>query len=418
MGTSSIPEVVEDLREGKMIILVDDPGRENEGDLAMLAEHVTPEAINFMVREGRGLVCMPLEGEICQQLDLEPQASVNTSRMGTGFTVSIEATTGVTTGISAADRSHTIQTAARKNAVPEDLARPGHIFPLRAKDGGVLVRGGQTEGIVDLARLAEARGAGVICEIMNDDGSMARMPELEVFADKHDLKICTIADLIAYRRQHERLIEPLELDVPMPTPFGSFRAHLFRSKLDGHEHIALTRGLSDPGPDGPCAGSEEPVFVRVHSECLTGDVFHSMRCDCGDQLNKALEILGSKEKACLVYMRQEGRGIGLANKLKAYSLQDGGLDTVEANQALGFPADLREYGLGAQILHYLGVRHMRLLTNNPKKIAGLGGYGLHIIDQLSLVTDPNPKNLKYLRTKRDKLGHAFEGLGGSSGERE
>jgi 3,4-dihydroxy 2-butanone 4-phosphate synthase/GTP cyclohydrolase II len=418
MATSSIPEILEDLREGKMIILVDDPGRENEGDLAMLAEHVTPEAINFMVREGRGLVCMPLEGEICEQLELEPQASVNTSRMGTGFTVSIEAATGVTTGISAADRAHTIQTAARRNAVPEDLARPGHIFPLRAKDGGVLVRGGQTEGIVDLAHLAEARGAGVICEIMNDDGSMARMPELEVFAKKYDLKICTIADLIAYRRKNERLIEPLELDVPMPTPFGSFRAHLFRSKLDGHEHIALTRGLSGPGPDGPCLGSEEPVFVRVHSECLTGDVFHSMRCDCGDQLDKALEILGGHERACLVYMRQEGRGIGLANKLKAYSLQDGGLDTVEANQALGFPADLREYGLGAQILHFLGVRNMRLLTNNPKKIAGLGGYGLHVIDQLSLVTDPNPKNLKYLRTKRDKLGHAFEGLGGSPGERE
>jgi len=418
MPPSSIPEVIEELREGRMIILVDDPGRENEGDLAMLAEHATPEAINFMVREGRGLVCMPLAGEICEQLELEPQTSVNTSRMGTGFTVSIEAASGVTTGISAADRAHTIQAAARKNAVPEDLARPGHIFPLRAKDGGVLVRGGQTEGIVDLARLAEAREAGVICEIMNDDGSMSRMPELEEFAKKHGLKICTIADLIAYRRKHERLIEPLELGVPMPTPFGSFSAHLFRSTLDGHEHIALTRGLPGPGPDGPFPGSEEPVFVRVHSECMTGDVFHSLRCDCGPQLQKALEFLGEKEKGCLVYMRQEGRGIGLANKLKAYSLQDGGMDTVEANQALGFPADLREYGLGAQILHFLGVRHMRLLTNNPKKIAGLGGYGLDVIDQLPLETDPNPKNLKYLRTKRDKLGHAFEGLGGTSGERE
>jgi len=418
MATNSIPEVLEDLRQGRMIILVDDPGRENEGDLAMLAEHVTPEAINFMVREGRGLVCMPMDGAICDQLELGQQTPVNTSRMGTGFTVSIEAARGVTTGISAADRAHTIQAAVRKNAVPEDLARPGHVFPLRAKDGGVLVRGGQTEGIVDLANLAGGRPAGVICEIMNEDGSMARMPELEVFAKRHDLKICAIADLIAYRRKNERLIEPLELDVPMPTPFGSFRAHLFRSKLDAHEHIALTRGLPGPGPDGPSLACDDPVFVRVHSECLTGDVFHSLRCDCGPQLNKALEILGSKDVACLVYMRQEGRGIGLANKLKAYSLQDGGLDTVEANQALGFPADLREYGLGAQILRFLGVRHMRLLTNNPKKIAGLGGYGLDVIDQLSLMTDPNPKNLKYLRTKRDKLGHAFEGLGGSSGERE
>jgi 3,4-dihydroxy 2-butanone 4-phosphate synthase/GTP cyclohydrolase II len=418
MATSSIPEVLEDLRAGRMIILVDDPGRENEGDLAMLAEHVTPEAINFMVREGRGLVCMPIDGAICDQLELEPQTRVNTSSMGTGFTVSIEAASGVTTGISAKDRAHTILTAARSNAVPEDLARPGHVFPLRAKDGGVLVRGGQTEGIVDLARIAGTRCAGVICEIMNDDGSMARMPDLEVFAQKHSLKICTIADLIAYRRKTERLIEPLELDVPMPTPFGAFRAHLFRSKLDGHEHMALTRGLPGAGPDGPSLACDEPVFVRVHSECLTGDVFHSMRCDCGEQLEKALEILGDQEHACLLYMRQEGRGIGLANKLKAYSLQDGGLDTVEANQALGFPADLREYGLGAQILRFLGVRHMRLLTNNPKKIAGLAGYGLDVVDQLSLTTNPNPKNLKYLRTKRDKLGHAFEGLEGTPGERE
>ena len=418
MATSSIPEVLEDLRQGRMIILIDDPGRENEGDLAMLAEFVTPETINFMIREGRGLVCLPMDGAICDQLELEPQTHVNTSRMGTGFTVSIEAANGVTTGISAADRAHTILTAVRKNAVPEDLARPGHVFPLRGKDGGVLVRGGQTEGIIDLARLSGGRSAGVICEIMNDDGTMARTPELEVFAEKHGLKICTIADLIAYRRKNERLIEPLELDVPMPTPFGSFRAHLFRATLDGHEHLALTRGLPGPGPDGPSLAFDDPVFVRVHSECLTGDVFHSLRCDCGSQLEKALKILGNKDVACLVYMRQEGRGIGLANKLKAYSLQDGGLDTVEANQALGFPADLREYGLGAQILHFLGVRHMRLLTNNPKKIAGLGGYGLDVIDQLPLMTDPNPKNLKYLRTKRDKLGHAFEGLERSPSERE
>ncbi|MDE0891104.1 MAG: 3,4-dihydroxy-2-butanone-4-phosphate synthase [Planctomycetota bacterium] len=418
MATSSIESVVEDLRNGKMIILVDDPGRENEGDLTMLAEHVTPEAINFMVREGRGLVCMPMDGAMCDQLELEPQTKVNTSSMGTGFTVSIEASQGVTTGISAADRAHTILTAVRSNAVPEDLARPGHIFPLRAKEGGVLVRGGQTEGTVDLARLCGGRNAGVICEIMNDDGSMARMPDLEIFAEKHEMKICTIEDLIAYRRQHERLIEPLELNIPMPTPFGSFQAHLFLSKIDGQEHIALTRGLMEPGPDGPALAKDDDVHVRVHSECLTGDVFHSMRCDCGSQLDLALEMLGKEDVACLLYMRQEGRGIGLANKLRAYSLQDGGLDTVEANKALGFAPDLREYGIGAQILHFLGVRAMKLLTNNPKKIAGLAGYGLEVKEQLPLMTVPNPKNLKYLRTKRDKLGHAFEGLGGSPSDGE
>ncbi len=416
MPIAEIPEILEDLRQGRMIVLVDDPDRENEGDLAMLAEHVTPEAINFMAMEGRGLICMPLAEDLCDALDLPPQVSKNTSRMTTGFTVSIEAAEGVTTGISAHDRAHTIRTAAREGARPEDLARPGHIFPLRAKRGGTLVRGGQTEGIVDLARLAGARPAGVICEVMNPDGTMARMPDLEVFAEKHGLKICTIESIIAWRRQNERLVEPLELDVPLPTRFGEFRAHMFRSALDGKEHVALSRGLEGPGLDGPYPACEEPVFVRVHSECLTGDAFHSLRCDCGPQLDRALELLGQKERGVLVYMRQEGRGIGLVNKLKAYRLQDQGLDTVEANQALGFPADLREYGLGAQILQYLGVRRMHLLTNNPKKIAGLHGYGLEVIDQLPLSIDPNPFNERYLQTKREKLGHLVPGPGGGEGE--
>jgi 3,4-dihydroxy 2-butanone 4-phosphate synthase / GTP cyclohydrolase II len=408
MPISPIPDVLERLKSGRMVILVDDPGRENEGDLAMLAEHATPEAINFMAREARGLICLPMAGDLCDRLGLPMQVHENTSKHGTGFTVSIEAASGVTTGISAADRAHTIRTAVAPGARPEDLARPGHIFPLRAREGGVLVRGGQTEGIVDLARLAGARPAGVICEIMNDDGTMARMPELEAFSKKHDIPICTIADLIRYRRQHERLIEPIEMDVPMPSRYGTFTAHLFRSKTDGKEHMALTVGMPGPSLDGPREAVAEPVTVRVHSECLTGDVFHSLRCDCGPQLDKALEILGREKHGVLVYMRQEGRGIGLENKLKAYRLQDTGLDTVEANAALGFAADLREYGLGAQILRYLGVRKMRLLTNNPKKIAGLGGYGIELVDQVPLFTQPNPVNTKYLRTKREKLGHLLE----------
>jgi 3,4-dihydroxy 2-butanone 4-phosphate synthase/GTP cyclohydrolase II len=410
MAISPIPEVLDDLRRGKMIILVDDPGRENEGDLAMLAEHVTAADINFMAREGRGLICLPLDGSLCDQLALAPQTPQNTSKMGTGFTVSVEAAQGVTTGISAADRAHTIRVAVDPAARPESLARPGHVFPLRARDGGVLVRGGQTEGIVDLARMCGRRPAGVICEIMNEDGSMARMPELEVFAAKHGLKICTIADIIAWRRQNERLIEPIEMDVPLPTRAGTFTAHLFRSHVDGKEHLALTLGMPGPSIDGPRQAVQDVVTVRVHSECLTGDVFHSLRCDCGNQLDQAMEVLGKEPRAVLVYMRQEGRGIGLENKLKAYRLQDQGLDTVEANQALGFPADLREYGLGAQILRYLGVRRMKLLTNNPKKIAGLGGYGLELVAQQALTTVPNPNNIRYLRAKRDKLGHTMKKL--------
>ncbi|MEO0650291.1 MAG: GTP cyclohydrolase II, partial [Planctomycetota bacterium] len=322
-----------------------------------------------------------------------------------------------TTGISAADRARTIEVAAAEGAGPDDLARPGHIFPLRARDGGVLVRGGQTEGIVDLARLAGARPAGVICEIMKDDGTMARMPDLERFAEQHDLRIVTIADLIAYRRMTERLIEPVEMDTPLPTRFGNFRAHLFRSKLDGAEHVALTtEAMPGPGLDGPRGGIDDVVTVRVHSECLTGDAFSSLRCDCGPQLDQALAMIAAEEHGVLVYMRQEGRGIGLAAKLRAYQLQDEGLDTVEANQALGFPADLREYGLGAQMLSYLGVRRMRLLTNNPKKIAGLDGHGLEVVDQLPLATEPNPFNRRYLETKREKLGHRLDSLQGSDAE--
>lgn len=412
MTIASIPEILDELRQGKMIILVDDPDRENEGDLAMLAEHVTPEAVNFMAREGRGLICMPLSGEICDRLALEPQTPRNTSRHRTNFTISVEATTGVTTGISAADRARTIQVACDPSATAEDLARPGHVFPLRARDGGVLVRGGQTEGIVDLARLAGGRAAGVICEIMNDDGTMSRMPDLERFAETHKLKICTIEDLVAWRRKNERLIEPLELDVPLPTRFGTFRTHLFQSIIDRKQHMALTVGMPEPGLDGVREAVDAAVHVRVHSECLTGDVFHSLRCDCGPQLDKAMSILGQQEQGVLVYLRQEGRGIGLANKLRAYRLQDEGLDTVEANQALGLPVDLREYGIGAQILNYLGVRRMKLLTNNPKKIHGLAGYGLEVVDQVPLEVESNPSNVRYLRAKRDKLGHSLEDVGG------
>jgi 3,4-dihydroxy 2-butanone 4-phosphate synthase/GTP cyclohydrolase II len=419
MPISPIEDVIEDLRLGRMIILVDDPDRENEGDLAMLADAVTPEAINFMAKEGRGLICMPMSGEVCDRLELGMQAVNNTNAHGTGFTISIEAASGVTTGISAADRAHTIKVAANPDAKASDLARPGHIFPLRAKDGGVLVRGGQTEGMVDLARLAGGTPTGVICEIMNDDGTMSRMPELEVFAEKHDLKISTIADLIEYRRRHEQLVEPLvDRSVPIQTDAGVFQMHLFRSKLDNKEHIALTHGLpEDLTGMAPADAVDGTVHVRVHSECLTGDVFGSQRCDCGPQLDKAMEILASKERGVLVYLRQEGRGIGLANKLKAYHLQDTGLDTVEANEALGLPVDLREYGIGAQILFHLGVRQMSLLTNNPKKIHGLSGYGLELMDQVPLEVEANPNNIRYLRTKKERMGHTLTGhLGADAGE--
>ena len=393
-----------------MVILVDDPDRENEGDLIMLAEHVTAADVNFMAKEGRGLICMPMSGEMVDRLGLVAQVHNNTSRMETAFTNSIEAAQGVTTGISAGDRAHTIQVAGGDGAGPADLASPGHVFPLRAREGGVLVRGGQTEGTVDLARLAGSKcHAGMICEIMNDDGTMARMPDLEIFAKLHGLSICTISDLVAFRRKHERLIEPVVLDVPIPSRHGDFVAHLFRSVIDGNEHIALTRGMPDPGIEAPSDGVEGVVSVRVHSECLTGDVFGSQRCDCEPQLHLAMDLLAKEEHSVLLYLRQEGRGIGLANKLRAYKLQDGGMDTVEANQALGFPADLREYGLGAQILHYLGVRKMRIFTNNPKKIHGLEGYGLELLEQVPLRIEASANNARYLDTKRDKLGHMLKG---------
>jgi len=391
----TIESVIADLRKGKMVIVVDDADRENEGDLILAAQFVTPAAINFMARFGRGLICAPTTSERLEQLGIGRMVRENRESFRTDFQVSVDAAHGITTGISAADRAETIRILAEPTAVPEDLVQPGHVFPLRARPGGVLQRAGHTEAAVDLATLAGCRSIGVLCEILNDDGTMARLPQLLKFAKKHKLKICTIEDLIQFRRTREKLVEKIEV-VKLPTDYGEFDLHLYCSKIDGQHHLALVRG--------DVAGAKN-VLVRVHSECLTGDVFGSRRCDCGPQLHQAMRQVAEAGCGVIVYMRQEGRGIGLAPKIKAYKLQEQGLDTVEANLKLGYDMDLREYGLGAQILADLGLKTIRLLTNNPKKVVGLEGYGLKITEQVPIRVKPNPHNEKYLKTKRQKMGH-------------
>jgi 3,4-dihydroxy 2-butanone 4-phosphate synthase/GTP cyclohydrolase II len=391
----SIESVIADIRKGKMVIVVDDADRENEGDLIMAAQHVSAQAINFMAKHGRGLICVPTTSERLQQLGIERMVKQNREVFRTDFQVSVDAAHGIGSGISALDRANTINIMASPTATPDDLVQPGHVFPLRAKPGGVLQRAGHTEAAVDLVTLAGARPIGVICEIMKDDGTMARLPALQKFAKKHHLKLCTIADLIEYRRTREKLVEHIET-IKMPTDYGDFDLALYRSKIDGQHHLALVRG--------DVAGKKN-VLVRVHSECLTGDVFGSRRCDCGPQLQQAMRQVADAGRGVIVYMRQEGRGIGLGPKIKAYKLQEQGYDTVEANQKLGYGMDLREYGLGAQILADLGLKTIRLLTNNPKKLVGLAGYGLEVVEQVPIRVKPNPHNAKYLKTKQQKMGH-------------
>ena len=390
---ASIEEAVEDIRNGKMVVVVDDPERENEGDLVVAAQFATPDAVNFMATHARGLICLCLTGDRCEELGLPPMTHRNEARLGTAFTVSVEAREGVTTGISAADRAHTIHVAIDPGSTPHDLVQPGHVFPLRARDGGVLVRAGQTEAAVDLARLAGLAPAGVVCEIMNEDGTMARVPDLVPYCERHGLRMITVAELIEYRRRTEKLVERV-VSVQLPTEYGAFTAIAFRESLSGREHVALVMG--EIGED---------VLVRVHSECLTGDVFHSLRCDCGEQLEAALAAIATEGRGVILYMAQEGRGIGLLNKLKAYELQEQGLDTVDANLALGFAADEREWGIGNQILAELGITTMRLLTNNPKKVSGVEAYGLKVTEQVPIEMPPHPENVRYLAAKRDKLGH-------------
>jgi 3,4-dihydroxy 2-butanone 4-phosphate synthase/GTP cyclohydrolase II len=399
MPLYKIKEAIKDVKEGKFVIVVDDEDRENEGDLTIAAEKITPETVNFMAKHGRGLICVPLNGQRLDELQIPMMVADNTTKFGTAFTISVEAKHKVSTGISAADRAATIKTLVDPLTKPQDLARPGHTFPLRAKDGGVLVRAGQTEAAVDLARLAGLYPAGVICEIMNEDGTMARLPQLEIMAKKFDIKIISVADLIAYRRRTEKLVRKVT-EAKMPTKYGEFKAIAYKSETDPDEHLALTMGdITD---------EDEPVLVRVHSECLTGDVFGSMRCDCGTQLAMALKAIAEEGRGVLLYMRQEGRGIGFHNKLKAYALQDEGLDTVEANVSLGFEPDLRDYGVGAQILADLGLHQIKLLTNNPKKVVGLEGYKLNVVETVPIIASPNSYNRRYLKTKKDKMGHLLE----------
>jgi 3,4-dihydroxy 2-butanone 4-phosphate synthase/GTP cyclohydrolase II len=392
---NSIEEALEDFKAGNILIIIDDEERENEGDFVTAAEFITPEKINFMAKYGRGLICVPMQGQRLDELQLQPMVELNTSKMGTPFTISVDAIKRTTTGISAFDRAETVRALVDSSTKFDDLARPGHIFPLRAAKGGVLCRAGHTEAVVDIARLSGLTPAGVLCEIMDDDGTMAKLPKLEKIAEEHQLKIITIRDLIAYRGVHDKLVRRVA-STNFPTKYGDFILHLYESDIDSHHHLALTKGEIVP---------EEPILVRVHSECLTGDVLGSLRCDCGEQLHATLEKIEKEGRGVFLYMRQEGRGIGLGNKIRAYQLQDQGKDTVEANEALGFPADLRDYGIGAQILADLGVRKLRLMTNNPRKVVGLQGYHLEIIERVPLEIEPNPCNAKYLETKRDKLGH-------------